>query len=292
MPPSQRRGEDRRPLLSYLRVQETAELELFYILSRAAANAEAEVKSLAGRSNIGVIISRDQAPVAQAVLLRQQAALWRKLESTVRAGRVDAAAAAVEVTLEDIIPLLTTHGIVTDLEALKIAAGRGVDAAWARLTGLSRYELAETVYRTQALASGQVERVIYDHLARGKNWRDLSKGVKDLIDPRVRGGVSYAAQRLARTEINNAFHATSVTTAVDNPYVTAMKWHLSDSHPRPDECNEYAENVHRPGGEAGEYLPQDVPQKPHPQCLCYVTSVVMSDDEILDSILGPRKSLA
>jgi hypothetical protein len=60
-----------------------------------------------------------------------------------------------------------------------------------------------------------------------------------------------------------------------------MRWNLSGSHPEPDECNEYAEQSHMPNGEAGLWLPEEVPLKPHPNCLCYVTPENVSRDQFI-----------
>jgi hypothetical protein len=124
-------------------------------------------------------------------------------------------------------------------------------------------------------------RAIENTLATGGSWRDLAKRVTGLIDPKVRGGVSYAAQRLGRTELNNAFHAVSVQRAIESPFIQYMEWHLSSSHPKSDNCNIFAEEEHVRGQRGGIYLPQEVPSKPHPNCLCYTTPIVMGEDEFM-----------
>jgi hypothetical protein len=141
------------------------------------------------------------------------------------------------------------------------------------------------VYTTKAWSDKLLVNTINEALANGKTARELAAAVKDLIRPDVRGGVSYAAQRLGRTELNNAFHAAAVTDAAKNPIITGMTWHLSGSHKRPDECNAL---------DGQTYLPADVPAKPHPQCFCYVTPEVPDRDTFMrnffagqyDSFLG------
>jgi hypothetical protein len=64
-----------------------------------------------------------------------------------------------------------------------------------------------------------------------------------------------------------------------------MKWHLSKSHPKADECDAYAKGGTKGMGE-GIFRPQDIPRKPHPHCYCYVTPVVMDEDEFLDKLVG------
>jgi hypothetical protein len=116
---------------------------------------------------------------------------------------------------------------------------------------------------------------------RNANSRELARLVRNYIHPDTPGGVSYAAQRLARTEINNAFHTTSLRHYNEQPWVEGVKWSLSSSHPHADACDEYATEVHFRGGEPGVYKPEDTPSKPHPQCFCYVSPVTMSDEAFI-----------
>jgi hypothetical protein len=100
--------------------------------------------------------------------------------------------------------------------------------------------------------------------------------------------MSYAAMRLGRTELNNAFHTTTRNHWAATPFVPYMKWSLSGSHPRPDICNGYAEDTHVRNGEAGVFDANEVPDKPHPQCLCYVSPVTMDDDEFVQQFHAGR----
>lgn len=107
-----------------------------------------------------------------------------------------------------------------------------------------------------------------------------------MIDPSTPGGVSYAAKRLGRTELNNAFHTTQQASAEVNPFVMALRWNLSLSHKKPDRCDELADG-HSRGKTSGIYLPSDLPRKPHPQCLCYTTNEMMDEDEFLNLVSNP-----
>jgi hypothetical protein len=81
--------------------------------------------------------------------------------------------------------------------------------------------------------------------------------------------------RLGRSETLNAYHTTAVRKYQQTPWVEKVRWTLSGSHPRPDECNEFAE-----GGNLrnGLWSPDQVPGKPHPNCLCYIEPVTMNLD--------------
>jgi len=156
-------------------------------------------------------------------------------------------------------------------------ARAGIDSFIARRE--NNYTLSQRVYRNRALSQGHVEKAINNGLLLGKSAREMAKDVKRFIDPSTPGGASYAAMRLGRTEIQNAFHFNAVKQYQESPWVERVLWTLSGSHPEPDECNEYAESVHFNGGRAGEFRPDDLPAKPHPQCLCYTDPVAIDLDE-------------
>jgi hypothetical protein len=129
-----------------------------------------------------------------------------------------------------------------------------------------------------------VEGIINESLLSGRSAREIASLVHKYINPRTPGGASYAAMRLGRTELNNAFHTTSIRMATDDPFVDRMRWNLSGSHPRPDICNELASAVNRSGWEPGEYSVGQIPGKPHPQCLCFTTTIPISEEAFLRNI--------
>lgn len=75
------------------------------------------------------------------------------------------------------------------------------------------------------------------------------------------------AKRLARTEMNNAFHAQAIEDMEDRPWIDFVRWHLSGSHkPSGDECEANARH--------GLFPADAVPPKPHPNCFCFITPEV------------------
>jgi hypothetical protein len=70
--------------------------------------------------------------------------------------------------------------------------------------------------------------------------------------------------RLGRTELNNAFHATSIEISKDRPWIEGMRWNTSKVH-QPDPM----EICSRLNGQI--FTVEMVPKKPHPQCRCFVT---------------------
>lgn len=135
----------------------------------------------------------------------------------------------------------------------------------------AKFDLSPNVYKWEGLSNGLVERTIASAIARGAPAADIARSVRDLIDPNVRGGISYAARRTGRTEVANAYHRTTIREYTDNPFVSRMQWHLSRSHPKADICDSLAGN---------KFRPLETPSKPHPQCLCYLTPVPISNSQL------------
>ena len=175
---------------------------------------------------------------------------------------------------------------IEQMEAASAATARAsLDTVVARYLS-SRKTLSDRVYDSALLQSGMLNKIIDTAILRGISWRDLARAVRSSINPRVPGGVSYAAKRLARTEINNAFHATSLQRYKESEIVDFVKWNLSNSHPEGDECDEYADNRVAEHDEAGLWPVDEVPEKPHPNCFCFITPLLPSPEEFLNSLFG------
>jgi hypothetical protein len=259
----------RDPLLRYLTAQQLTDIEIRKICADAAKEASRMI--------------RDASEIrgAQLALSRQMVTMWKDVGDATKVGIGDAFDAAAE-----------SHALFDE----QLFGGTGVTDRYWRASmmetaraGIQSYisrkhngvSLSERVYRNGMLAGGQVNKVVNNGLLLGKSAREIASDVAKYINPDVQGGVSYAAMRLARTEMNNAFHTTQIGQMADSPWVEAAQWSLSGSHPKADVCDEYAHEVHFKGGEPGQYRVEDVPPKPHPHCFCYITPVTMSDDDFL-----------
>lgn len=139
-----------------------------------------------------------------------------------------------------------------------------------RFNGLN---LSERVYRGERALVAQVNGIVDRGLLQGLSPRQLAAQVRGFISPTTPGGVSYAAMRLARTEVTNAYHHARIKQARGRPWIDEFQWNLSSSHGRADACNLLAER--------SPYSKLDVPAKPHPQCLCFVTPVLPDTEEFL-----------
>lgn len=225
----------------------------------------------------GNLIYRAQLERTRRELLDEQAKLFEKLGDVTSARRLRSASRAAKLSAAANNTLLRLVGedalgkLLYD--GAKVTAQRTVETLLARAK-LSAVPLAERIYNTQSWMNKRLDLLITQTMAGGLNAQKFAKVARDWFAPSVPGGTRYAAMRLARTEINNAFHATSIVYAQDKPWVNEMDWHLSKSHPTPDVCNTVAA--------ASPYAVSEVPRKPHPQCMCYVTEVTPDEDDWID----------
>lgn len=275
---------------AYAKVQKVADKQVLAALRASFRDINKMLKILEGASGIGAAVRREQLLLVRQTILARMAELYRQLGQIIIAQRLEAAAAAVNLMAQTDAVLFAAAGQSGLAEQLRIGVTRGlegtVDVLVTRMTQ-SRFDLAERIYRSELWMQGQVERLVNSALARGLTAREFAKEARHLFDPSVPGGQKYAAMRLARTEINNAFHAISVNQMVGTPWVTGGKWHLSRSHPKSDDCDTLA-NEDRYGLGQGVFPSEEIPRKPHPQCFCFVTPVTLDEDEFLNSLVSGK----
>jgi hypothetical protein len=273
----------RQPLTDYLQLQTTTDRELFRVLELAARQSSASVRKLdlTAGSNLFDRVRAAQFQLVLTEIVGVQRDLWES-ESGVggiilRSFPKAAAAAAksfgvLEAVLTSTIGRSAAGPI---LAGAKAAASRGIELDRTRRART----LSTRVYRNRALSSGAVERQIRAGIIQGLSAKELAAHVKKYISPSTPGGVSYAAMRLARTEINNAFHEAQKIQG-QAPWIKSVHWNTSGSHPRKDACDELAtKNGYRLG--AGNYPADELPDKPHPHCLCFTTYNTISETEML-----------
>lgn len=265
-----------------LKVVRRTDAEIKRLLGKAADAAASDVERLAPKG----LIRRGHFTAAYRALHRTMRILFADVGDTVRTGRLDAAEEAMVSAFEWEEPYYRAAGLSRSersrLRASTTAmSDRNVELMLRRFN-TEQIPLSAQVYRTQKLASGWVDQVVNLGLGRGLTAREIAQEVKGSIRPDVRGGVSYAAMRLGRTEVNNAFHTSSIVASADKPWVSGQQWHLSGSHPKKDVCNLLAEQD-RHGLGSGVFPRGDVPQKPHPQCLCYLAPALQDEDDFVNA---------
>lgn len=276
------RSESRIWLTRYLTLQRKYDRTLETLLKTAAADADSALANLRD-TGTGQAVRQAQLMAAATAIRNALATLWASTEKLISDGRADAGALALKNSAdwdEKLLRLEMTREQFRAMRNSLLSAGQfNVEAALSRLTTSYR-PLSARVWRSAALTDGWLDRTIDSALARGANRDELRKAVKDFVRPDVPGGVAYAAKRLARTEINNAYHAVTIAHNEDKPWNLGMQWSLSRSHPQLDICDEYG-RMDSHGLGPGVYPKTDVPAKPHPQCLCVIYPVTMSPDDFV-----------
>lgn len=275
------------PLAAYVGVQQQFDKHMAAILRDAAKEAEKIIAKSAGSKGIGAAVERARMQQASRELRALSASMWgTQIGPSIKAGMEAAAVAAVnaETFVNDVLGKAMGVRFEALEQAFAFNAKNSVDNLYAKAN--NGIPLADSVYKHQALTNGVVEKEINRAIALQQSAKQLAERVRSLINPSVAGGVSYSANRLARTEINNSFHRAQIDRRENEPWTTGMHWHLSGSHPKPDLCNVYAERVNYAGGAPGVFKSGSVPGKPHPNCLCYLTTEVVSEDDFIDAFLS------
>lgn len=259
------------PLQPYRKVQTQAEKELTRVLESTARAIRTRINKLP--VGIGGQVRAAQLRATLAAITKMQRSMWTGGVASVVQRGVDDAEKAAESAIETMtrVAYAALPDAVAEvlIRGLRLSAESGLKSDRAR----RKRELSAHVYRQVALQTGKVEQLIREGLIGNLSARELASTVYEYVSPTTKGGASYAAMRLARTEINNAFHERQLQGAT-RPGVKAAKWNLSGSHKVPDKCNVYAAH-----GGNGEWAPDKIPEKPHPQCFCYLTYVTTPPEE-------------
>jgi hypothetical protein len=267
------------PFRPYLIQQEKMDRELRRVLREAALDAARRIQALG--PGIGSQTRAAQLALVIARIRENNQDLWvKEIQPVIEKyfPRVERVADRASATLRGMLVNAVGEIAAESLEqASEVTSGVGFVLDAARRSRV----LSQRVYRNAALTSGRIERLIRSSLIQGLSAREIAKRVKDFIRPDVKGGVAYAAMRLARTELNNAFHERQKQIIRNKPWAMAV-WNLSKSHPHRDECNDLAED--------GPYEADEVPDKPHPQCLCYLSYKLAAERDIVAMIVQQARS--
>ena len=265
------------PLQTYARTSRASDRDILRTLAKASRDATAEAVRLAelgGRAN-NVRSAQYRANAAE--LHKQMRLMYEAQGHLIIRGEQEAAQAAIEA-MEDLNNRLFRGKRLKNIQNTVRASGRaGVDSYISRRENI--VQLSARLYGNREALVGAVDKRINSGLLRGQSAQEIARDISKYLSPRIPGGQSYVSMRLARTEINNAFHFTSIRHTREMPWVRGYRWNLSGSHPsKPDVCNQYATEDHDGDG-PGIFRKRGVPAKPHPNCLCYITTITMTSDE-------------
>jgi hypothetical protein len=268
-------------LVKYIAVQKVYDKQIMQALLDASVDAAAAAAKYEGKTNISSKVAMQQSRLVRNEIRKVILDLFKSMTPLIMAGQKDAAAAASKAAMEqdkDLMKILFPNANKRkQFQSSFEEAARQNIAAMVRRILNPQWPLSERVWKSGSLASGQIDRKINSAIARGASAKQLAQMVRSDVKFGAPGGTSYCAMRLARTEINNAFHAQSIANAQELPWVMEMEWHLSLSHKEQDcMCEYYADEQY--------FEINDVPPKPHPQCMCYVTPVSMGYDNFAEQL--------
>lgn len=284
--PSPSRDPARFWLHPMLTVVRRTDAEIKRLLYKAAEAAASDITRLAPNPKPGATIRRGQFSAALREIRKTIKNLFADVGDTVRAGRLDAAQSAMLSAYKWEEPYYIAAGLDAGQRSMlrrsTLDISRRNVELMLRRFNTEQIPLSRQVYKSRALAQGWVDNTINTGIGRGLTAREIAKEVRSYIRPDTRGGVSYAALRLGRTEINNSFHTAAVVSSIDKPWVMSMQWHLSGSHTDPDICDKLAKE-NRFGLGDGIFPKDAVPKKPHPHCFCYVAPGLQDEDDFVAS---------
>ena len=265
-------------------VQRKSEKEIRALLTQTANQLERDLRRVRPGST-----REAQLRESMIAVRRRLAQMWEKQGNYIRANRELAIAEAVRSSVDWDRLLVSDASMPYNKkhmlrQGMKDSAERNVELMIRRFSS-ENLELSRQVYRTQALASGWVQREINEGIGKGASADDIAKAVRHMVLPTTPGGVAYAAKRLARTEINLAYHKATVAESLGKPWISGLSWRLSTSHVGEDRCDFLARQDDYGLGR-GTYPVDELPDPPHPQCMCYKVPATVEPDDFVDGFLN------
>lgn len=250
--------------------------------------------------------------IEEAILLEaeQQVRLTRRL---LRTKAPDLAAYLIEgeEPREAVLPALVTRPFgpsdfrdadgKIDPEAARKAfvRPRGTYDPFHRFVDSGGYRLSDRIWRSGLSERRAIDGFMDYHISRGTSAVSMAEQLEGYLTatgaatrtPKPYGtNGSYAARRLARTEITAAGGRSTIAMSEANPFVGGVKWVLSPAHRDVDQCDANAKGG--PNGD-GVYTPSTVPTYPdHPHDMCTLTPVPAGnvDDVVKDMRKKIRKA--
>jgi len=218
----------------------------------------------------------------QTALDKRAAEMGKEVIAATHQGIVMASAAGSEGVAD--VSAHMMRDVFSAPQVKRLFAGINERATLAMLarTRADGLKISDRIWRTSERARNSVRIIVEDAVARGQDSRTTARQVQQYLQPGVwtahkeetrrRLGVhkdiSYEAMRLARTEMNNAFHEGMLAANQHSPGYQGIYWRLSAARvmPRPDICDDMAASTLY--GAAGFYPKGQEPVRPHPACLC------------------------
>lgn len=245
-----------------------AERESATAMRKLLADLDRELKVLKARKTL----DRTAQTQIRRILNRQSAA-WSELSRIIERDKEAARLAANKIAS-------AADARYLDRLSLTLARRRALEKG----TPFSRRSITATAQRVSQ-SNAVARALLTKRLNEQQTGTGLANVAKAQLQPKVTGGVSYVAKRLVRTEMATAFHTAQIERASQTPWVKGMRWKLSETHKGKDICNTLANRV---------FAVNSVPDIPHPNCMCTLEPVFVSNKEfddmlaagLFDSLIG------
>lgn len=255
--------------------------QMAIVLKDASKEAQTFIASTTGKSSFTNLTRSKQLAAIKAGIDPISTELWTQTGKLTEVGMFANARLAVDQAIDrDFFAGMPGNAAAQYARDLHIEASAGVQSVLSRRT--NGYTLSERIYANGQRTTAQVGRIVERGLVLQRSAREIAGATRKFFAPNVPGGASYAAMRLARTEINNAHHHSTIRQGQLRPWVLGFRWNLSNTHPVRDPCDDLAEADNGMG--PGIWDKRDAPDRPHPQCLCYLTVEQLPDDQLIDNI--------
>ncbi len=161
-------------------------------------------------------------------------------------------------------------------------------------------KLSDRIWQATFAVKRKIRILVEDAVVRGLPAKTLAQNVQQYLTPGkftvhkaevarrlgISKNVSYEGMRLARTEINNAYHEGCIMGSRQIPGYEGIYWRLSPQHKVPDVCDDYAAFTGHGGTEPGFYRAGSEPFRPHPQCMCYTYAGLPDPSVMADRLRG------
>ncbi|MDI6872137.1 MAG: hypothetical protein QME79_12495 [Bacillota bacterium] len=196
---------------------------------------------------------------------RTRAGLNRLLVEGVQHGRAAVEQAKKLAAMDIGTPAFPKYLQRLEKAAREIAAGTGDRKRFEAILAAVRREVDKRK-RGPLGMYGPTKRLV-EELAKA-NAEGIDRAIREWLGRKAR----YNATVITRHETNEAFREARLRASEDKPWVIGIRWRLSRSHPREDECDDLATADQGLG--PGVYPKGQYPKTPHPQCLCFPEEVI------------------
>jgi hypothetical protein len=273
--------------------------ELKKVYEAAAKLAANEVRNatLAGHADITI----DSWLSLQTQLEKGAQAITKSLDDLVKEGvQFDAKALSSidEKYLIDIIKENSLNISQTGIRNLFISVNSNVVSNMVNRIFANGYSFSERIWRVGLDYQNQIKKLVSSGLAAGrdlvdiaddigvyvkkgrqglvKRWGDLKAGTRSFLR-RIRKDLDYNALRLVRSELYASLQSVAIQNGQANPAATGWyEWIRQNNTDWGCDC---------PDNEANSpYRLNDIPDYPHPNCLCIIQPVLRSREDFVKDL--------